>query len=165
MAKTTKTVSWDKDSETANFRIIYNDRNLRFIKVKRKVRDGVASYDNLLVTANLNSIEQLVVKRKRAISSVRPFYTTDYLDYQVQFKTPYPDIVAIDEKGKASHNDKLGNELVPYYDEVAHVNYFSVSKEVYNQLMTVMSKFIDKYNEKQWKHNTYSDVNKNKQNN
>lgn len=154
MVKTTKTVSWDKDSETANFRIIYNDRNLRFINVKRKVRDGVASYDNLLVTANLNSIEQLVVKRKRAISSVRPFYTTDYLDYQVQFKTPYPDIDAIDDKGKASHNDKLGNELVPYYDEVTHVNYFSVSKEVYNQLMTIMSKFIDKYNEKQWKHNT-----------
>lgn len=153
MTKTTKTVSWDKDSETANFRIIYNDINLRFITVKRKVRDGVASYDNLLVTANLNSIEQLVVKRKRAISSVRPFYTVDYLDYQVQFKTPYPDIVAIDDKGKASHKDKLGNELVPCYDEVAHVNYFSVSKEVYKQLMTVMSKFIDKYNEKQWKHN------------
>lgn len=165
MAKTTKTVSWDKDSETANFRIIYNDRNLRFIKVKRKVRDGVASYDNLLVTANLNSIEQLVVKRKRAVASTKPFYTVDYLDYQVQFKTPYPDIVAIDEKGKASHKDKLGNELVPYYDEVIHVNYFSVSKEVYKQLMIVMSKFIDKYNEKQWKHNTYSDVNKNKHNN
>lgn len=155
MAKTIKTVSWNKDSETANFRIIYNDRNSRFITVKNKLRDGVASYDNLLVASNLNSIEQLVVKRKRAVASTRPFYTVDYLDYQVQFKTPYPDIAAIDDKGKASHNDKLGNELVPYYDEVTHVNYFSVSKEVYNQLMTVMSKFIDKYNEKQWKHNTY----------
>lgn len=155
MAKTTKTVFWDKNSETADFRIIYNDRNSRFITVKNKLRDGVASYDNLLVTANLNSIEQLVVKRKSTISSNTPFYTVDYLDYQVQFKTPYPDIVAIDDKGKVSHNDKLGNELVPYYDEVTHVNYFSVSKEVYKQLMTVMSKFIDKYNEKQWKHNTY----------
>ena len=155
MAKTTKTVFWDKNSETVDFRIIYNDRNSRFITVKNKLRDGVASYDNLLVTANLNSIEQLVVKRKSTISSNTPFYTVDYLDYQVQFKTPYPDIVAIDDKGKASHNDKLGNELVPYYDEVTHVNYFSVSKEVYKQLMTVMSKFIDKYNEKQWKHNTY----------
>lgn len=155
MAKTTKTVFWDKNSETADFRIIYNDRNSRFITVKNKLRDGIASYDNLLVTANLNSIEQLVVKRKSTISSNTPFYTVDYLDYQVQFKTPYPDIVAIDDKGKASHKDKLGSELVPYYDEVAHVNYFSVSKEVYKQLMTVMSKFIDKYNEKQWKHNTY----------
>lgn len=86
MAKTTKTVFWDKNSETADFRIIYNDRNSRFITVKNKLRDGIASYDNLLVTANLNSIEQLVVKRKSTISSNTPFYTVDYLDYQFNLK-------------------------------------------------------------------------------
>ena len=154
MAKRPKTVIWNKKAGTVKFRIIYNPKDNRYFDVNEKIYDFNAAYNNLLISVPIDYIEQLAVVRKRVVA---PFDMVYYLDWQVQFKTPYAPIAAYDDSGQATDKDKLGNGLITYYDTNSHVSYYSVSQETYNQLVDIVNKYAVEVNNKNADENKVDD--------
>lgn len=108
----------------------------------------------MLISVPIDYIEQLTVVRKRVVA---PFDMVYYLDWQAQFKTPYAPIAAYDDSGQATDKDKLGNDLITYYDANSHVSYYSVSQETYNQLVDIVNKYAVEINKKNADENKVDD--------